>query len=751
MTTKTPNNSYLISRLAKYGLTLADAKFIVKDHNTGQPVERTIFSSDEFDNIVIHYHMLEGSPWTFKQNEKEKARKYERTRFKVVKDDMKYKSPKGSELLPFFPPKIIEAYQTNFSIDTLVLVEGEIKAFIGCLAGLYCIGLGSIHGFYGGADEERPYLKTLAPEIVSVIERCQVKNLIYLTDADTLTINYGVDKDLYQRPNSFYSAVRNFNKCVKPLLYNQPAKLSGVYYAHIQGKFNPESKGLDDLLCDHRAKQKEILLDLLQLDKAGKFFNCQNLQSMQETHLLKYFGLTDVKQFFDVYKDYLKDREFIFKKVKYYHDGERVITIKNYNLDEYLRVGSNYFRLINKTRLVEGLKIKTENIVPWNKAEIGLDHGKGALYNIRKYNDFINIPDWINHKVEIDNCYNVAKALPYKPTPGIFMNIVLFLQHICNDQEFITFDPTGKIVEFGKEGNTGTMVLDYLTIMVQHPNHLLPIPCLLSREQETGKTTFAQLICNMFDGNSTIIQTKDFTGDFNSHWAGKYVVVIDEGYFEDKKGSKEKIKQVSTSDTITLNTKGVAQKQIQNFSKFMICSNDEDDFVKIERDDTRFWIIKVKKIEKKDPDLKQKIFQEIPAFFHYLMTRKIFHERRTRTWFDSKFVMNESFKSMLESSKAQWKCDIDEAISLLFEKLQLNEILLAKNEILLLVQEMNKSTRLSSKSIGDYLKRDRQLLPEKQQRYSAFRIYKHNNFEPEEIQCNGRPYLFKREDWLLSD
>jgi len=90
--------------------------------------------------------------------------------------------------------------------------------------------------------------------------------------------------------------------------------------------------------------------------------------------------------------------------------------------------------------------------------------------------------------------------------------------------------------------------------------------------------------------------------------------------------------------------------------------------------------------------------------------------------------MNDSFKAMLESSKAQWKCDIDEAILLLFEKLpvEVNDIKLAKNEILLLVQEMNKSSRTSAKAIGDYLKRDRQMTPEKQQRYSSYRVNRHN-------------------------
>ena len=131
-----------------------------------------------------------------------------------------------------------------------------------------------------------------------------------------------------------------------------------------------------------------------------------------------------------------------------------------------------------------------------------------------------------------------------------------------NDDEFIKI-VDGKVIESPILGCNGTMILDYLSIMFQNPTHLLPIPCLLSKEQSTGKTTLAQLIYNMFQGNSIILQTNDFLSNFNSHWVGKMFICVDEGHFEDKRRAKEQIKQVTTSDTVTLNTKGLHKRRFR--------------------------------------------------------------------------------------------------------------------------------------------------------------------------------------------
>ena len=740
---------YLEERLSEIGNAKSLAMFQNKDFNTGEMKNRTLFSSDEYDNILIHYHGLHGSPWSYKPNER-KSEHYIRKRVKNPKNGAKYISPKNTGLLPFFPPKIIDKFRSKEKIKTLVLIEGEIKAFVASIKGVDAVGLGSIHGFYAPADNNRPYYKKMAPEILELILTCKVENIIYLTDADTISLSYSFDKDLSSRANSFCSAAINFRSVIKRFIYEGASELKNYYYAHIKNDFNPLSKGIDDLLLHNKNKESDIVKDLLKLNLSKEYFTTIDLNVSQDSHLRAYFGLDSPSSFYEVYKSFIGDKEFIYKNVKYYFDGEFLKTLKDYRYDSYLRVGVNYYKTFEKTKFVEGIKVKTPVIVPWSKGEIITDFGKNATQHIKKYNDFINVPNLINHEPIIDNCYNICKSLPYVPRKGLFTNTVNFIQHIANDSEFIKIIE-GEIVENPSLGSAGTMILDYLSIMFKNPTHLLPIPCLLSKEQGTGKTTMAQLIYNMFQGNAIILQTKDFLSDFNSHWVGKLFICVDEGHFEDKRRAKEQIKQITTSDTVTLNTKGVAQKEVQNFSKLMICSNDENSFIKLEKTDTRFWLMKINVIENSNPELKLKVFREIPMFAEFLINREIFHKKESRLWFADKYIQNDLFDKFVETSKAHWQIEIDEAITHIFEKTSEAEILLAPLDILEIVQELNKNSRLKKLNISNYLKNDLGLITNNGSNTQKYKSWKTNKYEDYKVfykMKTGRPYLFKRGDYL---
>src|SRR5690606_32260370 len=88
--------------------------------------------------------------------------------------------------------------------------------------------------------------------------------------------------------------------------------------------------------------------------------------------------------------------------------------------------------------------------------------------------------------------------------------------------------------------------LDYLTILWKLPTQVLPIFCLVSEERNTGKTTFLNLLKSIFEGNMTLNTNEDFRSRFNSDWAGKLIVAIDEVLL-DKKDDSERIKNLSTA------------------------------------------------------------------------------------------------------------------------------------------------------------------------------------------------------------
>ena len=106
-----------------------------------------------------------------------------------------------------------------------------------------------------------------------MIIRCDVKYIVFLTDADTLVIEYAKEKDLKKRQVSFYSAVKYFRESLETMLNNPNVNLQHVYFSHIKTKYNDLAKGLDDLLVLEKGKEKEVLADLLQFQFAAKYFD----------------------------------------------------------------------------------------------------------------------------------------------------------------------------------------------------------------------------------------------------------------------------------------------------------------------------------------------------------------------------------------------------------------------------------------------------------------------------------------------
>jgi hypothetical protein len=61
----------------------------------------------------------------------------------------------------------------------------------------------------------------------------------------------------------------------------------------------------------------------------------------------------------------------------------------------------------------------------------------------------------------------------------------------------------------------------------------------------------------------------------------------------------ERLKYLSTTDKDKMEAKGKDREEVEFFGKFILCSNNEDNFIQIDEEETRFWIIKVKSIKKR--------------------------------------------------------------------------------------------------------------------------------------------------------
>ncbi|MEA5404472.1 VapE domain-containing protein [Arcicella sp. DC2W] len=310
--------AYLLDRLEQLKISEEQNSIeVIRVEGEEHRTTTNYFSSDEHDNIRILYPRLDGHVYTFDSGSKNNPDKwFYRTRLKNPKSPSeKYTQPAKSGTRPFFPKNIISKYLNKTEIHTLTITEGEFKAFKADIHGFDIVGVPSIHAFYGENKE-------LHADIVDLIEVCNVKNLIFLTDADTLSVNWEPKKDLAKRATSFYSAVRNFAEASQKIEI-----LKQITFAHIHAKYEDNAKGLDDLLVSLEGKEEEILKDLT--FKIKRHFNFIDLTTFKKTQLLNYFGIgKNVEDFYKLYSKYIAEEKFIFRDVEYQYNGKKVVVIE---------------------------------------------------------------------------------------------------------------------------------------------------------------------------------------------------------------------------------------------------------------------------------------------------------------------------------------------------------------------------------------------------------------------------------------
>jgi len=88
-----------------------------------------------------------------------------------------------------------------------------------------------------------------------------------------------------------------------------------------------------------------------------------------------------------------------------------------------------------------------------------------------------------------------------------------------------------------------------------------------------------------------------FSSQFNADWANKLLICIDEVLFN-KEELTERIKYLSTTNFNKLEAKGKDKWEVEFFGKFILCSNNEENFIKIDHHETRFWVLKVPSVKK---------------------------------------------------------------------------------------------------------------------------------------------------------
>lgn len=732
--------SYLEERLTALGISKDQLKVSVHDPDF-PPQSLDLFSSDEKGNINILYLDPDGQP--MKYDEKGKLRQFTRKRYRDPVNGKKYSQPYRSGVFPFITPGIIKKYKKGEKIKTLFIVEGEFKAFSGNLSGLDTIGIGGIHNY---KDKDK---NTLDDYLLNIVNKCKVKNIVLLFDADCLTVEYEENKDLYTRPNSFYTAVKNFKELTKPLSID-------IYFSHILTKYENTAKGLDDLI-NYKDTNKETLKKELYSFRTGskrKYIHTISISENSILELRKYFGIDNVDNFYLKYSNIIQEEVFIYNRSRYQHNGKKLEIIRHGDADLFLRVGCDYFKKVATLNSKGNYEIVLKK---WKTTEITRDYVKRGITDffeqIQKHDGFCNIPDNSSnynrvHIVQIEENqsinYNLYEPLEFELKEGEFQNTKNFLNHITSNK-----NQPGEY----HTGDKYTILLDYLTILFKNPIQKLPVLCLVSKIQGTGKSTFLKWLKLIYKSNAVILGNNEFKMEFNYHYITKLLIMVDESLIAlEARKEKERMKKLATDDKQLVQLKGIDLFEIDFYGKLIMCSNYENNFIPLEKEDIRFFILKLPQFEKEDPDFLEKLESEIPYFLYYLNNRKIFHPKESRAWFNHKYIRTEQYEIIIDNTKSRLEQDIEDYVKDYLLTFQSNEL---KIDAKILTQKVNENAKYkhSKSEIVRFLKNEKEMIPGKVQRYELYEslnpdLSDEENYTLLTTKYMGRVYIFRAENWL---
>lgn len=223
----------------------------------------------------------------------------------------------------------------------------------------------------------------------------------------------------------------------------------------------------------------------------------------------------------------------------------------------------------------------------------------------------------------------------------------------------------------------------------------------------------------IFGDNYVQIGPEDLGKAFNSHYASKNIIAIDETLIE-KTAAGEKLKSLATAKSITVDHKFVANYMLPFFAKIILCTNKVLDFMRIDDEEIRFWVRRIPHITKKNTGMEEQLAQEIPMFLRYLRDSVPMPDfSQSRMVFTSNQLDNSWLKAVKEESRSGLYKELHEKMEHWFLNHPSCESLFVtpqdiKNEFF--VRDNNISVSYIKKVLRDEFK----LPPGKVQRYRGF-------------------------------
>lgn len=236
--------------------------------------------------------------------------------------------------------------------------------------------------------------------------------------------------------------------------------------------------------------------------------------------------------------------------------------------------------------MYENQMIDIRDKKPKSKAKIWLSHP-----NRRQYDGIMFDPSTNGHK---QGQYNLWRGFAIKPKQG---NCGLFKEHL-----------KGVICAGNQEAYS--YVWNWMSSLAQKPDKLLPA-LLIKGEQGVGKNTVADTFGTIFGPHYSPLDNLDqLVGRFNFHLKNAVLVYGNEALWGGDKTTLGKLKASITDPFCFIECKGKDLIKVKNFKHYIFASN-EDWPVHLDRDDRRFFVLKVNNVYKDDRVYFAELYNEI--------------------------------------------------------------------------------------------------------------------------------------------
>lgn len=385
--------------------------------------------------------------------------------------------------------------------------------------------------------------------------------------------------------------------------------------------------------------------------------------------------------------------------------------------EKYIRVSTTLYKIVRKP-LHSGDFIETR--VVWNYETFRRDHSTDAKPLIEKYDGFCCVPSHTNYLQTIGTFLNEYEPVEFQPAQGECPNIMAFLIHI-----------------FGEQLQLG---LDYLQLLYTQPLQRLPILLLVSKERNTGKTTLLNLLKAIFGANMTFNTNEDFRSQFNSDWATKLIVAVDEVLLNRKEDS-ERIKNLSTARSYKTEAKGKDRNEVEFFAKFVLCSNNELNPIYIEQGENRYWVRKIQTLTSDNPNLLSEMKKELPALRWFLQHRQLTSTKESRLWFRSELLITDALRNIISHNRNKYESEMLQILSEIMQAEKLDIVMFCIVDMVLMLEI--RGLRSEHSHIRRILQHNWELRPSEPKHYTAYSLNYDSTIE--QAFKTGRCYSITRQ------